>query len=184
MKSKTAATLALIALVLSFFLTPLGDLGKSFLMRLFAATPDIITVINQERLTDYDWRLKDAKGELFNFQKSKGKVVLVDFWATWHTPSAAELRDIQKLYDKYKSEVDFYIVTNEESYPVTEFMESRAYTFPVTFRMVDEPSPLTIPEPSGAYLIDKTGNIVVKSDKIRDWYSEEMIQLLDSLVLK
>lgn len=184
MKRKTATTLAFIVLILSFFLTPLGDLGKSWLMRLFASTPDVITVENQERLATYDWRLRDADGNFFNFQRSKGKVVLVDFWATWHTPSAAELRDIQKLYVHYKDKVDFYIVTNEETYPVAEFMESKDYSFPITFRIVGEPSPLQIPDPSGAYLIDKMGNIVVKSEKIRDWYNEKTTQLLDSLILQ
>jgi len=183
MKRNTVATLAVIVLILSFFVTPLGDLGKSWLMRLFAVTPDIITLDDQEQLAHYDWRLRDADGEFFNFEKSKGKVVLVDFWATWHTPSAAELRDIQKLYVQYKDKIDFYIVTNEETYPVAEFMENKEYSFPVTFRIVGEPSPLKIPEPSGAYLIDKKGNIVIKSEEIKDWYNEKTIQLLDSLIL-
>ncbi|MGB6151423.1 MAG: TlpA disulfide reductase family protein [Pricia sp.] len=182
MKRKTVATLAVIILVLSFFVTPLGDLGKSWLMRLFAATPDIIAVDNQEQLAHYDWRLRDAEGTLFNFDQSKGKVILVDFWATWHTPSVAELRDIQKLYDRYRGTMDFYIVTNEETYPVTEFMENKDYSFPITFRIVGEPCPLVIPEPSGAYLIDKNGRVVVKSDEIKDWHNEKTIQLLDSLI--
>lgn len=184
MKRKTVYTLLVILLAFSFFLTPLGDLGKSWLMRLFASPPDIISVEKQERLSSYDWRLRDADGDHINFERSKGKVAFVDFWATWHTPSAAELRDIQKLYDDFSDKIDFYIVTNEEQFPVEEFIEKSDYSFPVTFRMEEEPSPLEIPDPSGAYLIDKEGNIVVKSDDIKDWYNEEVIQLLDSLVLK
>ncbi|WP_373519816.1 TlpA family protein disulfide reductase [Pricia sp.] len=184
MKRKTLATLAFIVFVLSFFLTPLGDLAKSWLMRSFASTPDIIPEENQERLSGYDWQLRDADGDSFNFERSKGKVAFVDFWATWHTPSAAELHDIQKLYNDFSEKVDFYIVTNEERFPVEEFMEKTDYSFPITFRSMDEPSPLEIPDPSGAYLIDKTGSIVVKSNEIKDWYNEEVTQLLDSLVLK
>lgn len=184
MKRQTVYTLFVIVFILSFFLTPLGDFGKSGLMRLFASPPDIITVENQEQLSSYDWRLKDGNGDYFNFEKSKGKVVFVDFWATWHTPSAAELRDIQKLYNDYSGKVDFYMVTNEEQFPVEEFMEKTEYSFPITFRSMDEPSPLEIPNPSGVYLIDKKGSIVVRSKEMKDWYNEETIQLLDSLVLK
>lgn len=184
MKRKTAATLALIVFILSLFLTPLGDLGKSWLMRLFASPPDIISAGKQEHLSSYDWRLRDADGDYFNFERSKGKVIFVDFWATWHTPSAAELRDIQKLYTDYSGKVDFYIVTNEEQFPVAEFMEKKDYSFPITFRSTDEPSPLEIPDPSGTYLIDKKGNIVVKSKEIKDWFNEPVTQLLDSLVLE
>jgi len=153
-------------------------------MRSFASPPDIIAVENQERLFSYDWRLRDADGQYFNFERSKGKVAFVDFWATWHTPSAAELKDIQKLYNEYSDKVDFYIVTNEEQFPVEEFMVKTDYSFPISFRMMDEPSPLEIPDPSGAYLIDKEGNIVVKSNEIKDWYNEKVTGLLDSLVLK
>ncbi len=183
MKRKTVSTLLVIVFILSFFLTPLGDFGKSWLMRLIASPPEIITVENQEPLSSYDWRLRDAQGDYFNFERSKGKVVLVEFWATWHTPSAAELKDIQKLYNVYSEKVDFYIVTNENQFPVEEFMEKTDYSFPVTFRIEDEPSPLEIPDPSGAYLIDKKGNIVVESKEIKDWYNEEVTQLLDSLIL-
>ena len=182
MKRKTIYTLLVILFILSFFLTPLGDFSKSNLMRAFASDPEIIAVANQEALPDYDWRLRDEKGNYFNFKKSKGKVVFLDFWATWHTPSAAELRDIQQLYEAYSDKVDFYIITNEEQSPVEEFMQRKKYTFPVTYRIVDEPAPLSIPEPSGAYIIDKKGNIVVKSEKIKDWYNENVTTLLDSLL--
>jgi len=127
--------------------------------------------------------LRDAKGNYFNFERSNGKVVFVDFWATWHTPSATELRGIQKLYNDFSKQVDFYIVTNEERFPVEQFMAKTDYSFPISFRSMDEPSPLEIPNPSGAYIIDKTGNIVVASKEIKDWYTEEVVQLLDSLVV-
>ena len=182
MKRKTIYTLLVILFILSFFLTPLGDFAKSNLMRAFASNPEIIKVENQETLPGYDWRLRDAEGNLFNFKKSEGKVVFLDFWATWHTPSTAELQDIQKLYEAYSDEVDFYIITNEERHPVEEFMRQRPYTFPVTYRLTDEPAPLSIPEPSGAYIIDKKGNIVIKTVEIKNWYSDKVIQLLDSLV--
>ncbi|SDF09326.1 Thiol-disulfide isomerase or thioredoxin [Pricia antarctica] len=165
-------------------MTPLGDFAKSGLMRLFASTPDIISFENQEQLSSYDWRLRDAEGNNFNFERSKGKVAFVDFWATWHTPSTAELRDIQKLYDDYSGKVDFYMVTNEAQFPVEEFMGKTDYSFPITFRSMDEPSPLEIPDPAGTYLIDKTGSIVVKSKEMTDWYNKEVTQLLDSLVVK
>ncbi|MGB7394213.1 MAG: redoxin domain-containing protein [Pricia sp.] len=183
MKRKTIYTLLVITFILSFFVTPLGDFAKSELMRLNASPPEIIAADNQERLPYYNWRLRDADGEYLNFAKSKGHVVFIHFWATWHTPSASELQDIQKLYEEYHDKVDFYIVTNEERFPVEEFMEKKAYTFPITYRIVDEPSPLEIPDPSGAYLIDREGDIVIQTVEIQDWYNEEVTGLLDSLVV-
>lgn len=182
MKRKTVYTLLIIAFALSFFVTPLGYWGKVWLMQLFASPPEIIELENQAKLNDYSWRLKDANGKIFNFSKSKHKVVFLQFWASWHTPSAAELSDIQKLHTSYADQVDFYIITNEERFPVEEFMRKNEYNFPVTYRIVGEPSPIDIPEPSGTYIIDRLGNIVVKSENTKDWYNETVRQLLEKLL--
>ena len=184
MKRNTVYTLLVIVFILSFFVTPLGDWAKSGLMRLNASPPEFIAAENQERLPSYHWRLRDAKGEYFNFSKTKGEIALIHFWASWHTPSAAELQDIQKLYDTYRDKLDFYIVTNEERFPVEEFMQKRKYSLPITYRIVNEPAPLEIPDPSGTYLIDREGDIVIETKEIQDWYNEEMTRLLDSLILE
>jgi len=64
-------------------------------------------------------------GIFFNFKQSKGKVVFVNFWASWVLPCEAELQSIQKFYDAYKGDVDFYIITNEEREPVEAFMQQQ-----------------------------------------------------------
>ena len=181
MKRKTVYTLLVIVLALSFFITPIGYWSKVGLMRLFASSPEIIEAQNQQKIPHYDWRLKDAEWDYFNFEKSKAKVIFIHFWASWHIPSVAELEDIQKLYDDYGDKVEFYIVTNEERLPVEEFMRKNKYTFPITYRIVNEPAPFDIPEPSGTYIIDRNGTIVVQSTTTKDWYNKKVTQLLDSL---
>ncbi|MGB5497916.1 MAG: TlpA family protein disulfide reductase, partial [Maribacter sp.] len=57
---KTALNVLLFAFVLSFFVTPLGHMGKVFLNRLFAATPEIVEESSRKQLQSYNWRLKDA----------------------------------------------------------------------------------------------------------------------------
>ncbi|MCJ7468559.1 MAG: redoxin domain-containing protein [Maribacter sp.] len=180
---KTALNLLIFAFVLSFFVTPLGTYGKVWLNRIFATAPSIIAVENRGKIPNYDWRLKDANWNLINFRKSEGKVVFINFWASWHVPSEAQLHDIQDLYDAYKDQVDFYIITNEEKAPVEKFMShNRKFTFPITYRITDEPSPVSILDPPGVYILDKNGYIVVHQTAISDWDNEKISQLLDTLI--
>lgn len=179
---KTGLNILLIAFVLSFFVTPLGHYGKVFLNGLFSVSPDLIEKDSRQQLPLYQWRLKDAQWNYFNFEKSKDRVVFINFWASWRLPCEAELKDIQKLYDDYEGYVDFYIITNEERPPVEEFMKDKKFTFPVTYQIIGEPSPLEILEPPASYIIDKNGYIVVKEDDNADWDNTEIRQLLDELI--
>ena len=181
-KRKTVLNILLIVFVLSFFVTPLGYHGKILLNRIFAGTPDIIPEGQREAIADYNWRLKDENWNFFNFERSRGKVVFINFWASWRLPSAAELKSVQHLYETFKGKVDFYIITDEEREPVKEFMEENNFFFPVTYLIIGDRSPLPIMEPPGTYILDKEGHIVVKRKGIADWDSSEVRELLDKLL--
>ncbi len=182
MKKQTVYTLMIIAFVLSFFVTPLGDYSKILLNRFFATAPTIIKAEKRGRITEYDWKLKDENWKFFNFEEAKGKVVFISFWTSWHMPSQAQLKDIQYLYDTYGDKVKFYIITNEERAPVELFMEEHGYTFPVTYQIIGEPSPLTLLEIPGSYVLDKNGYIVVHQNDIADWDNDRVDKLLDKLI--
>lgn len=182
MKRQTVFTLLIIAFVLSFFITPLGDYSKILLNRFFATAPTIIKPEKRGRIMDYDWKLKDENWKFFNFKEAKGKVVFISFWTSWHMPSQAQLKDIQHLYDTYGDRVKFYIITDEERAPVELFMEEQGYTFPVTYQIIGEPSPLALLKAPGSYVLDKNGNIVVHQNAIADWDNDKVDKLLNELI--
>lgn len=74
--------------------------------------------------------LKDMKGNTIQISDWKGKVVFLDFWATWCGPCKKSFPGLQKLYDKYKDnpKVQFAIVNcweraEDRKVPVKEFLE-------------------------------------------------------------
>ena len=184
MKKSSFFTLLIIAVVLSFFVTPLGDYSKELLNRIFATSPTIIDEENSGKIDNYSWKLKDSEWNSLNFEKSKGKVVFINFWASWHLPSRAQMKDISDLYNRYHNQVDFYIITNEEQEPVETFMTRNNYTFPVTYQIIGEPSPIELLKPPGCYIIDKEGRIRVHQNDVSDWNNEEVDELLTELLSK
>src|SRR6266567_2066513 len=49
-----------------------------------------------------DWELSDADGKLQTLAQYRGKIVVLDFWATWCGPCAEVMPQMQKLHEKYK----------------------------------------------------------------------------------
>ena len=182
LKKKTFLNILLILFVLSFFVTPLGHYAKIGLMQLFSFSPYVVDESKRRELPYYDWTLKDSEWEFFSLERSRGKVILLDFWASWRLPCLPELYSIQSLYEDYGDRVDFYIITDEERPPVEAFMEEHGFTFPVTYLILDAESPVKVAEPPRSYLIDRDGYIVVDQKGIADWDTRKVRKLLDELL--
>lgn len=118
-----------------------------------------------------DFELKDQYGKTHKLSDYKGKVVFLNFWATWCPPCKMEMPDIQKLYEKYekqgeKSEVVVLSVaapnTQDEKNidGIKAFLEENGYTYPVlmddggytfgAYRISSLPT---------TFMIDKEGNV-------------------------
>ncbi len=112
-----------------------------------------------------DFSLKDFDGNIVSLSALKGKVVLIDFWATWCYPCKLVLPLYQQVHEKYKDwdviclaiSVDGLMSQGE----VAPFIKENNYTFPVLIDVGGQAS-------QGAYkvhgiptlfVIDKTGKI-------------------------
>ncbi len=124
-----------------------------------------------------------ANGAAVDFGQFKGKVVFLNFWATWCPPCVAEMPAIQALYDQLGSDqVQFVMVaTNDETAKVKKFLARKGYTFPVYELNGPLPSCYQSSVVPTTFVIDRQGNIVARHQGMANYDSEEFRAFLRNL---
>jgi peroxiredoxin len=81
-----------------------------------------------------DFTLKSPDGTPVRLGDLRGKVVLLNFWATWCQPCSAEMPELNALHQRYESAKDFVVVgvdLQEQPADVASFARQHSITFPL-----------------------------------------------------
>jgi peroxiredoxin len=116
-----------------------------------------------------DFTLTDLQGKAWHLADLRGKVVLVNFWATWCPPCRKEMPDLEALYDKYKDQGFVVLaISDEEAAKVTPFIGERKISYPVLLdpgRKVNDLFQVEgIPK---SFVFDRGGKLVAQSIDMR-----------------
>lgn len=136
----------------------------------------------RKSLDEPNWQLKSDINTILDFKDTKGKVVFVNFWATWCPPCIAEMPSIQKLYNDYNDKVVFLFVTNDNFEKVEKFKTKEHYTFEVFNPLNDVPEELKTYSIPRTFILNKKGDIVVDESGAVDWNSDNVRRQLDQLL--
>ena len=180
-KKQLSNAIFIIAILVVLF-TPIGFHLKVFFNKVVSLSPNELDENEQHKLTDYNWRLVTSDGNPFEFSEAKGKVVLVNFWATWCPPCVAEMPSLQKLYTEYGDRVAFVFVAHDEQQKVLDFIRKEHFDFPVYFENGKAPEQLKTSSIPTTFLLDGDGKIRIMKVGSADWNSTTVRNLLDSLL--
>lgn len=133
-----------------------------------------------------DFSLQDLNGKKFGLNQFKGKVIFINFWATWCGPCKEEMPSMEVLHRQFKGK-NFVLLAVSVDYGgqklVKEFIHKYQYTFPVLIdpkcKTLDLFQVKGIP---ATFLIDKKGRMVGKAIGPRNWESPEVVSLINLLI--
>lgn len=81
-----------------------------------------------------DFTAELVGGETFTLSENKGKVVLINLWATWCGPCVGEMPAFEKLYNEYGDDLKIVGVNCvEDKDTVDAFVKDNGYTFPIAY---------------------------------------------------
>jgi thiol-disulfide isomerase/thioredoxin len=139
----------------------------------------------KERLEIVDFELLDLSGTTRRLSDFNGKVVFLNFWATWCGPCRFEMPSMEKLYQRFKASGLEIVAVNlqEDRDSVQRFVDEYVLSFPVLLDTTGSVGatygarsiPIT-------YIVDREGFVRAGTIGSREWDTEEYIHFFEKLL--
>lgn len=127
----------------------------------------------------------DSLGNTVAISELKGKVLFINFWASWCPPCRAEMPSLEELYKKLKDDNRFvflFINEDEDRNKAIRYFEKNNFTMPLYYRVgqvSDEIFSGTLPT---TVVINKEGKVVLKHEGMAKYNTETFIRELKELL--
>jgi peroxiredoxin len=141
--------------------------------------------VPKEPIAAEDFELASLAGAQVKLSDYRGKVVFLNFWATWCPPCRGEMPSMQRLYQKLADRgLEILAVDLQEPKDtVRTFVKDKSLTFTV---LLDDSGAVggawgaqSIPT---TYLIDRAGGILARSVGGREWDTADMVALFEAIL--
>ena len=133
-----------------------------------------------------DLKSKNLDGKEVKLSDLKGKVVMLDIWATWCPPCREEMPSMERLHERLKDRGFVLLAVSQDEGPIAgvkAFVDQMKLTFPV---LVDPEGEVGrkygiwgFPE---SFLLDRDGRIVERVIGPRDWSAPDQIARIEGLL--
>jgi len=143
-----------------------------------------IQVVNQ-RTDPHAFSLPMLTGGIAALSDFKGRIVILNFWATWCPPCRAEMPSMENLYQRFRDQgLEILAVDiGEDENTIRRFINNNKYTFPVLLdtnkRISNSYGIEAIPT---TYILDREGKIIARVVGSISWDSAQAIAAFDALL--
>jgi peroxiredoxin len=135
-----------------------------------------------------DFTFPGVDGKMVGLSDYRGKVVLVNIWATWCPPCVDEMPSMERLYKELKGENFEILAVSLDAFgtkAVAPFMKKYNLSFPAL--MDPNGSIQTLYQTTGipeSFIVDQEGILIKKIIGARDWATPEIIGFFRDLIQK
>jgi thiol-disulfide isomerase/thioredoxin len=129
-------------------------------------------------------KFKDQNGKIIDLDQLKGKVVFLNFWATWCPPCLAEMTSINKLYERYKADEDvvFIMLDADSNFAKSsDYMKRNKYAMPVYHMASSVPEQVFAGSLPTTVVFDKQGRISFNHVGLANYNSKKFVAFIEKL---
>lgn len=132
---------------------------------------------------DFNLLLKDTNGNTVSLKDLEGKVIFINFWATWCPPCVAEMPTIQTMYESLdKDKVEVLMVSFDRDFSkAIDYRNKNNFDFEVHAPASAIPPMYETRSIPTTYVIDSKGNLVFEHKGMADYSGEKFRDFLHSL---
>jgi thiol-disulfide isomerase/thioredoxin len=136
-----------------------------------------------ERTYPLSLPLLTLDGRPANLSQFRGKVVLVNLWASWCPPCLAEMPGLQALYQKVDtSKVAFVLISLDENQnKARALLKRKHYTMPVFFPVAELPAPFNSSSIPYTVILTPQGRVADRHSGMADYDTPEFRAALEKL---
>jgi peroxiredoxin len=128
------------------------------------------------------WQLATVDGQPATLQRYRGRVLVVNLWATWCEPCVAELASLQRLSSTLAdTTIAIVLVAADRAEAVRPFIRRRRLTLPVLLEQAPPPAVFGAPILPTTWIIDRAGRIVQVQRGARAWDDPRVVAALRAL---
>jgi thiol-disulfide isomerase/thioredoxin len=153
-------------------------------MGLFKAEIKKENTLSNESDIGISFQYRDENGNMFSGDSLKGKVVFINFWASWCPPCRAEMPSLDHLYNQLKPDSRFvflFINEDEDISRAKKYLTDNDYNIPLHTGAGNMPSEIYSGTLPTTVVLNKKGQVAMKHEGLANYNTKEFLSQLKEL---